>query len=373
MGAPTLTAEEQEAWRDLLRGHITDDAIAEALPALTTTRTRKAMMDNLTDEQYETAILAVTNLDPILARSILSVWKRAREAGGVTTGKEQSVIMTRVTAAAAASRARRDNARQAEVALGEALDGAFEDMDDLEGDSRTLYVALASGHGSLRLERLLREGHDGVHDTEGGTQINKQGLVEEKEPQWKKYCGSRKDWLAFIKRIKKVLKKARRWGACSRLDEFCWYLEDMDWWVCKAYIPRYMEDHFGKLDMAEDDKIMRECERAWDRAGRPLLEPDRLETELARDGAVGGKSETVMLIEAMMLQNANQNALLIAAMQNGGGGSGGGGGGGGGGGMKCFNCGQTGHLSRDCPQLTEAERKAKNDEAAAKRALHGKK
>ena len=169
-----------------------------------------------------------------------------------------------------------------------------------------------------------------------------------------------------------MLKKWRRWGACSRLDEFCWFLEDADWWVCKQYIPRYMEEHFGKLDVAEDDHIMRECERAWDRAGKPTLEPDRLESETTRDGGFTGKSETTMLIEAMMAQQQQQNALLVAALQGGSFG-GGGGGGSGSGGIKCYNCGKTGHMGRDCPDLSEAERKVKQEEAAAKRALGGKK
>ena len=367
-----LTAAEQAEWRDMLRGHVSDDAINEAIPCLRRTRTRKAMMDLLDDAQYILSIMAVDQLDPILARAIYLVWQRSKEAGAAAAGKEQSVLMSRVMAASTASRARGDNARQAEVAMGEAMDGAFTDMDNLEGDSRTLYVALAQGPGSQRLERLLREGHEGLEGSESGTQINKQGLVEEKEPKWKQYIGSRKEWLAFAKRIKKVLKKWRRWGACSRLDEFCWFLEDADWWVCKQYIPRYMEEHFGKLDVAEDDHIMRECERAWDRAGKPTLEPDRLESETTRDGGFTGKSETTMLIEAMMAQQQQQNTLLVAALQGGSFG-GGGGGGGGSGGIKCYNCGKTGHMGRDCPDLTEAERKVKQAEAAAKRALGGKK
>ena len=142
-----------------------------------------------------------------------------------------------------------------------ATDQAIADSPDLEAKSEFAFYCLDRGPGSKKVQKIGRDG--ATTDTGSGLQVNEDGLVEDKEPWWKKQTVSRRKWVNAMNLVKKVARKYKRYG----FTEINTYLETADWWVCQMYLERFMEEHFGVFDVATDETLMNECWRIWQRAG----------------------------------------------------------------------------------------------------------
>jgi len=310
-----LTNEETAQWSEYLQP-LEDVSRQRILVVLRRAGDIVSDFRRQTSREDALAALLDAGMSRMQANMVMTVWD-ARD-GGVHKADEERPFLARTVAEAVANAPAGSTPAEIRGIAEKACIAAAKAAPDVEGRFQFCTDLLNLGPDSSMLGKGKRK---------SAAEESDDGHFVRNTAEFRKHLKSRAEWMRFVARCKRASISRGYAGLAERFAQMEVFLASHEWAVCARYIPRYVEDHEGRLDTDQDHSILITVKSEMEAEAADSAGAGASGAAAAAAGGISAEAIAKMVAAAVKEATAEVDKRPL-----------------------CGRCNERGHIRKNCPQ-----------------------